>query len=104
MQRYNFFDISELGKVTQSTQYAVYNRTRQELVHRRGVCYAGLPQFWYNTYNQAEELLNEALKYFPDNEILTIIKKDSVFTFTDCLPEDKHDGHQENCAENSDNP
>lgn len=91
MQRYNFFDISQLGKITQNTQYAVYNRTRQELVHRRGVCYAGLPQFWYNTYNQAEELLNESLKYFPDNEILTIIKKDAVITFTDCLPEDKHE-------------
>lgn len=103
MQRYNFFDISQLGKVSQTTQYAVYNRTRQELVHRRGVCYAGLPQFWYNTYNQAEALLKDAVNYYPKTDSLTIIKEDSVFTFTDCLPEDKHDGQQENCTEKSDN-
>lgn len=103
MQRYNFFDISQLGKVSQTTQYAVYNRTRQELVHRRGVCYAGLPQFWYNTYNQAEALLKDAVNYYPKTDFLTIIKEDSVFTFTDCLPEDKHEGQQENCTEKSDN-
>lgn len=103
MQRYNFFDISELGKVEQTTQYAVYNRTRQELVHRHGVCYAGLPSFWQSSYTKAEALLKEAVNYYPKTDSLTIIKKDSVFTFTDCLPEDKHEGQRENCTEKSDN-
>ena len=86
MAKFNFFDKSEFGKISQNTQYAVYNRNRQELVNRRGTCSCGAPTFWYSSYNQAESLLNEALKYYPDNEILTIIKKDSVITFTDTMP------------------
>lgn len=39
----------------------------------------------FNFFDQAERLLNEALTYYPDNEILTIIKKDSVIAFTDTL-------------------
>lgn len=103
MQRYNFFEISQLGQVTQTTRYAVYNRTRQELVHRHGVCYAGLPSFWQPSYTKAEALLKEAVNYYPKTDSLTIIKEDSVFTFTDCLPEDKHEGQQEKCTEKSDN-
>lgn len=103
MQRYNFFDMSQQGEVTQTTQYAVYNRTRNALVHRHGVCYSGLPSFWQSSYTQAEALLEEAVNYYPKTDSLTIIKKDSVITFTDCLPEGKHEGQQENCTEKSDN-
>jgi hypothetical protein len=40
----------------------------------------------FNFFVQAERLLNEALKYYPDNEILMIIiKKDSVIVFTDTM-------------------
>lgn len=87
MAKLNFFDAAEFGKISQNTQYAVYNRNRQELVYRRGTCSCGTPTFWYSSYNQAESLLNEALKYYPDNEILTIIKRDSVITFTDTMPQ-----------------
>lgn len=87
MAKFNFFDKAEFGKISQNTQYAVYNRNRQELVNRKGTCSCGVPTFWYSSYNQAEKLLNEALKYYPDNEILTIIKKDSVITFTDTMPQ-----------------
>lgn len=86
MAKFNFFDAAEFGKTSQTTHYAVYNRNRQELVHRRGTCSCGVTTFWYTDYKQAESLLNDALKYYPDNEILTIIKRDSVITFTDTMP------------------
>lgn len=41
----------------------------------------------FNFFDQAERLLNEELKYYPANEILTIIKKDSVIAFTDTMPQ-----------------
>ena len=87
MAHEHFFDAAELGKTSQNTQYAVYNRNRQELVYRRGTCSCGALSlsFWYSDYDQAELLLNEALTYYPDNEILTIIKKDSVIEFTDTM-------------------
>lgn len=87
MAKFNFFDAAEFGKISQTTQYAVYNRNRQELIYRRGTCSCGAPTYWYSSYDQAESLLNEALKYYPDNEILTIIKRDSVITFTDTMPQ-----------------
>lgn len=58
-------------------------------VYRRGTCSCGALSlsFWHSDYDQAEHLLNEALTYYPDNEILTIIKKDSVIAFTDTMPQ-----------------
>ena len=85
MAKFNFFDAAEFGKISQNTQYAVYNRNRQELLYGRGICSCGAPSYWYSSYDQAELLLIEALEYYPDNEILTIIKKDSVITFTDTM-------------------
>ena len=88
MAKFTFFDAGfEFDKTSLNTQYAVYNRNRQELVYRRGTCSCGAPSFWYSSYDQAERLLNEALKYYHDNEILTIIKKDSVIAFTDTMPQ-----------------
>lgn len=87
MAKFNFFDAAEFDKISQNTQYAVYNRNRQELLYGRGICSCGAPSYWYSSYDQAELLLIEALEYYPDNEILTIIKKDSVITFTDTMPQ-----------------
>ena len=89
MAHAHFFDAAKFGKTSQNTQYAVYNRNRQELVYRRGTCSCGALSlsFWHSDYDQAERLLNEALTYYPDNEILTIIKKDSVIAFTDTMPQ-----------------
>ena len=88
MAKFNFFDAGfEFGKISQNTQYAVYNRNRKELLYGRGTCSCGAPSYWCSSYDQAELLLNEALKYYPDNEILTIIKKDSVITITDTMPQ-----------------
>ncbi len=87
MAKFNFFDAAEFGKISQNTQYAVYNRNRQELLYGRGICSCGAPSYWYSSYDQAELLLIEALEYYPDNEILTIIKKDSVIAFTDTMPQ-----------------
>ena len=87
MAKFNFFDAAEFDKISQNTQYAVYNRNRQELLYGSGICSCGAPSYWYSSYDQAELLLNEALKYYPDNEILTIIKKDSVIAFTDTMPQ-----------------
>lgn len=87
MAKFNFFDAAEFDKISQNTQYAVYNRNRQELLYGRGICSCGAPSYWYSSYDQAELLLIEALEYYPDNEILTIIKKDSVIAFTDTMPQ-----------------
>ena len=75
----------ETGK-TSFTQYAVYNRTKEELVFEHGVCWAGTPQFWFDEYKDAERLLDKALKYYPDDHILTILKKDVVQTVIDTMP------------------
>lgn len=85
MAKFNFFDAAEFDKISLNTQYAVYNRNRQELLYGRGICSCGAPSYWYSSYDQAERLLIEALEYYPDNEILTIIKKDSVIAFTDTM-------------------
>lgn len=66
--------------------YAVYNLTTQELVYEHGVCWAGSPQFWFDDYNKAERLLNTALKYYPDNHILTIVKRVTVENIVDTMP------------------
>jgi len=70
----------------ETIQYAVYNRNTQELVFRRGTCSCGVPQVWFDKYEQAERLLDEALHYFPDDHILTIIKKHSKVHVEDTMP------------------
>jgi hypothetical protein len=66
--------------------YAVYNRTTQKLVYEHGVCCAGTPQFWFKDYKDAERLLDKALKYYPDDHILTIIKRVTIENIVDTMP------------------
>lgn len=75
----------ELGE-SEYTEYGVYNRNTQELVFKHGVCWAGMPQVWFKDYSQAERLLNTALEYYPDDHILTIVKKDVKQTIIDTMP------------------
>ena len=75
----------EFGK-SEYVNYAVYNRTKQELVFEHGVCWAGTPQFWFKDYKDAERLLDKALKYYPDDHILTIIKRTCVEDIVDTMP------------------
>ena len=67
-------------------EYAVYNRDRHELVHEHGVYWAGAPQVWFDKYEDADDLLNTALKYYPDDHILTIIKRTNTFEVVDTMP------------------
>ena len=75
----------EFGKSVK-IEYAVYNRTKRELVCEHGVCWAGMPQFWFNKCEDAEKLLDKALKYYPDDHILTIIKRTNTFEVVDTMP------------------
>lgn len=75
----------EFGKSTH-VEYAVYNRNTKELVFRHGVCRAGAPQVWFDKYEDADNLLNTALKYYPDDHILTIIKRTNTFEVVDTMP------------------
>ena len=65
--------------------YAVYNLNTQKLVFEHGVCWAGAPQFWFDDYKDAERLLNKALKYYPDDHILTIIKRVRIENIVDTM-------------------
>lgn len=75
----------EFGKSTH-VEYAVYNRNTKELVFRRGVCCAGASQVWFDKYEDADNLLNAALEYYPDDHILTIIKQTNIFEVVDTMP------------------
>ena len=75
----------KFGK-SECIDYAVYNLNTQELVYEHGVCWAGARQFWFDDYVKAERLLNKALKYYPDNHVLTIIKRTCVENIVDTMP------------------
>lgn len=75
----------EFGKSVE-IEFAVYNRTKHELVFEHGVCWAGMPRFWFSKYEDAEKLLDKALKYYPDDHILTIIKRTNSFEIVDTMP------------------
>ena len=42
--------------------------------------------YCYSKYEDAEKLLDKALKYFPDDHILTIIKRTNTFEIVDTMP------------------
>lgn len=77
----------EFGKSVK-IEFAVYNRTKNELVRERGVSWAGMPRFWFSKYEDAEKLLDKALRkyYYPDDHILTIIKRTNTFEIVDTMP------------------
>ena len=82
MSKYNEV---KFGQHTE-TLYAVYNRNTKQLVHQHGICFDGLPQYWHSDYKTAERILDGALKYYPDDHILTIIKQEVTSNITDTMP------------------
>lgn len=79
------FNEIEFGQHTE-TLYAVYNRNMKQLVREHGICFAGLPQYWHSDYKEAERILNNELKHYPDDHILTIIKQEVTSNITDTMP------------------
>lgn len=75
----------EIGKSVH-IEYAVYNRNTKELVFQRGVHCASVPRIWFDKYEDADNLLTAALKYYPDDHILTIIKRTNTFEVVDTMP------------------
>lgn len=82
MSKYNEV---KFGQHTE-TLYAVYNRNMKQLVHERGTCFAGLPQYWHSDYKETERILDKELKHYPDDHILTIIKQEVISNITDTMP------------------
>lgn len=77
------YEKENIGVTSQSITYGVYNITRQTLEYRRGTCSAGAPRVWFNTLEEANEILKLSKSYWPPSDQFTIIKQDSITTITD---------------------